>query len=173
MSPRIEHPRAADDAHITESRGTDAMPAAVCVEPRVCSSREWQRPRHRPSIRHRIRDGHIERIDLQQQRLPERSLVLTHLAADEPAVRRQPPVGSADLPAVVREVRLLKSTRTGGRETDGRSTLREGAPRGGSHDQEHRRSRRCSSQSGHRTLLLPARGVSVARSNAAPRQPHM
>ena len=164
MAARIEHPRTADDADIAESRSADAMPAAVCVEPRMCASRERQRRRNRPSIRHRIRDGQIERIDLQQQRLSERSLVLAHPAADEPAVCRQPPVSSADLPVVMREVCLLKSTLTGGREADRCSTLRERTLRRGSRDDEQGRSRR-TSQSGHRTPPCRRRSVSVARSN--------
>ena len=144
MAPRIEQPAAGEDAHIAESRGADAMPAAVGVEPRMCPSRERQRRRDRPSIGQRIRDRQIERIDVQQQRLSEWRLVLAHLAADVPAVRRQPPVSNADLPAVMREVRLLKSTRTGGREADGCSTLRERRLRRGSRDDEQGRGRRTS-----------------------------
>jgi len=72
--------------------------------------------------------------DLQQQRLSEGSLVLAHLAADVPAVSRQPPVSSADRPAVMREGHLLNSTRTRRRDVDECSILRERTLRRGSRD---------------------------------------
>jgi hypothetical protein len=62
----------------------------------------------------------------------------------------------------MREVGLLKSTRTGGREPDRRSPLRERTLRRGSRDEEHGHSRR-TSPSG--SLLLGCQREDAAASH--------